>query len=377
MRAACAIYAYSPAVSWKRTAILTRWLGPWAKPDASPAGVRKRAVPIAPEREGDRELASWFYLPPAGAPRGAWLVTPGLHYNGPDDPRLDRLCRILAATGAAVLAPSLPDHRMLRVTPRSPGDLERAFDVLLAQPEVPRGTRPAVFSISFGSLPALRLAAGERCRDRVRELVLFGGYADFSETIRYALTGLVEGRQIGTPDPLNKPVVFLNVLDAIPDAPADREALLSAWHSFCVQTWGKEEMKRGGWREVAERLAAALPETHRPLFRLGVGLAEGTREAGEAALARLDTTFCDPSRGGLEGIRCPVHIVHGAADDVIPSNQARKIAASLPPHVPVAVHLTGLYGHADRGSLPGPVALARELRTLYRVVRTLARAPGG
>ena len=363
-------------MSWRRTAILTRWLGPWAKPHLAPERISRRAVAIPAEKPGDRELASWFYLPPGGKPRVAWLVTPGLHFNGPDDPRLDRLCRILASSGAAVLAPSLPDHRALRVTPRSPGDLERAFDALVAQPELPRATRPAVFAISFGSLPALRLAAGERCRDRVRELVLFGGYADFTETIRYALTGLVEGKQIGRPDPLNKPVVFMNALDGIPDAPADREPLMAAWHSFCVQTWGREEMKQGGWRDVAERLSASLSDTHRPLFRLGVGLDEGTQAAGEAALARLDTAFCDPSRGGLEGIRCPVHIVHGASDDVIPANQARKIAASLPAHVPVAVHLTGLYGHADRGSLPGPVALARELRTLYRVVRTLARAPG-
>lgn len=363
-------------MSLRRTAILTRWLGPWAKPTQSPAAVTRRSVAVLPEREGEREVAAWFYLPAKGRPTGAWLVTPGLHYLGPDDPRLDRLCRILAACGLAVLCPSLPDHRALRVTPRTPGDLERAFDALLRQPEIAPGTRPAVFSISFGSLPALRLAAGDRCGSRVRELVLFGGYADFIETIRYALTGEIDGTVRGTPDPLNRPVVFLNVLDAVPDAPADPSALVAAWHSFCVQTWGKAEMKNGAWREVAERLSLDVPEEMRPLFRLGVGLSEGTREAGEAALAKLDTAFCDPSRGGLEGISCPVHIVHGSDDDVIPSNQLIKLAAALPTHVVVRTHLTGLYGHADRAGLPGPVLLARELRTLFRVVRTLALAPG-
>lgn len=368
--------SYDAAVSLRRTAVLTRWLGPWARPGASPARVTRRRVAVLPEREGDRELTAWFYLPEKRRPTGAWLVTPGLHFLGPDDPRLERLCRILAASGVAVLCPCLPDQLALRVTPRTPGDLERAFETLVRQPELMPDTRPAVFSISFGSLPALRLAAGGRCGPRVRELVVFGGYADFSETIRYALTGEVEGRVRGQPDPLNRPVVFLNVLDALPGVPPDPAPVIAAWHSFCVQTWGDVAMKRGGWREVAERLALDVPEEMRPLFRLGVGLTEGSREAGEAALARLDTAFCDPSRGGLEGIRCPVHIVHGSDDDVIPSNQLTKLAAALPRHVEVRTHLTGLYGHADRAGMPHPVLLARELRTLVRVLRTLARAPG-
>lgn len=364
------------AVSLGRSAILARWLGPWAKPASVPSGVTRRTVAILPETAGDREFEGLFYLPPGGRPTGAYLVAPGLHYLGPADPRLDRLCRVFAASGLAVFSPFLPDHLALRVTPRTPGDLERAFETMLRQPEIRSGTRPAVFSISFGSLPSLRLAAGPRCRVRIRELVLFGGYADFIETIRYSLTGLIEGEVRGRPDPLNKPVVFINTVHAMPGAPADPAPLLDAWLRFCRDTWGREEMKAGGWTAVAERLAAELTPEMRPLFRVGVGLDEGAREAGEAALARLDTSFCDPSRGGLEGIVCPVHVVHGADDDVIPPNQLAKLAAALPDYAPVSTYLTGLYGHADHAGLPHPFALARELRTMVRMVRMLARAPG-
>lgn len=363
-------------MSLRRSAVLARWLGPWARPTAVPSGVTRRSVAILPEAPGDREIEGLFYLPANGRPRGAYLIAPGLHYLGPADPRLDRLCRVFATSGLAVFCPFLPDHRALRVTPRSPGDLERAFDTMLRQPEIPAGTRPAVFSISFGSLPALRLAAGSRCGPRVRELVIFGGYADFIETIRYSLTGLIDGEVRGRPDPLNKPVVFINTVHAMPGAPADPSPLLDAWLRFCTDTWGRPEMKTGGWKDVAERLCAELPADMRPLFRVGVGLDEGAREVGEAALACLDTAFCDPSRGGLEGIRCPVHIVHGADDDVIPPNQLGKLAAALPKHAPVTTYLTGLYGHADHAGLPGPRALARELSTMVRMVRMLARAPG-
>ena len=363
-------------MSLRRSAVLARWLGPWAKPTAVPSGVTRRTVAIPAETATDRAIDGLFYLPANGRPSGAYLVAPGLHYLGPADPRLDRLCRVFAASGLAVFCPFLPDHRVLRVTPRSPGDLERAFDTLLRQPEVPTGTRPAVFSISFGSLPSLRLAAGERCRDRVRELVLFGGYADFIETIRYSLTGAIDGTVRGKPDPLNKPVVFINTVQAMPGAPADPAPLLDAWLRFCTDTWGRPEMKTGGWKDVAERLCAELPPEMRPLFRIGTGLDDGAQAVGEAALASIDTTFCDPSRGGLDGIRCPVHIVHGADDDVIPPNQLVKLAAALPRHAPVSTYLTGLYGHADNAGLPGPLALARELRTMVRMVRMLASAPG-
>lgn len=363
-------------MSLRRSAVLARWLGPWAKPANAPLGVTRRTVAIPPEVDGDRAIDGHFYLPAKRRPDGAYLVAPGLHYLGPADPRLDRLCRVLAATGVAVFCPFLPDHLALRVTPRTPGDLERAFDTLLRQPEVPVGTRPAVFSISFGSLPALRLAAGPRCGPRVRELVVFGGYSDFIETIRYSLTGMIAEEVRGQPDPLNKPVVFINTVHVMAGAPADPAPLLEAWHRFCCETWGRPEMKTGGWTEVAERLCAGLPPDMRPLFRVGVGLEGNAREVGEAALGRLDTSFCDPSRGGLEEIRCPVHIVHGADDDVIPPNQLAKLAAALPPHARVSTYLTGLYGHADHAGLPGPRALARELATMIRMVRMLARAPG-
>lgn len=356
--------------------VLARWLGPWSGTGSLPRGVIRRPVEVAPESADDRAFPAFFYVPAGRAPRGAYLVTPGLHFLGPGDPRLDRFCRVLAASGLAALSPFLPDHLALRVTPRTPGDLGRALEALLRQPEIPPGGRAAVFSISFGSSPALRVAADPRFADRVRALVLFGGYVDFRETIRFALTGEVEGRRPGRPDPLNRPVVFLNVADVLDGMPADRAPLLGAWHRFCVETWGRREMKDGGWRAVAERIAGELPLEARALFRIGVGLDEGTREVAEAALARVDTAFADPASGGLDGIRCPVHAVHGVDDDVIPVNQLARLAAALPPHVRVQAHQTGLYGHSDRAGLPGPVALARELWTMARVVRALAEAPG-
>ena len=42
---------------------------------------------------------------------------------------------------------------------------------------------------------------------------MFGGYADLRETLRFCLTGEVAGGREATRDPLNQPVVLMNLLD--------------------------------------------------------------------------------------------------------------------------------------------------------------------
>src|SRR5687768_16794399 len=133
---------YSPRVHVRRVARLMRWLGPWTSDRARPRGIRRRRVVV------DGRFDAWVYRPRV-EPDGAMLLVPGLHYLGPADRRLDRFLSILADAGALVLCPFLPEFRALRVGPSLPSDCARAFDTLLALPDVPRGAKAGVFSISF------------------------------------------------------------------------------------------------------------------------------------------------------------------------------------------------------------------------------------
>ena len=138
---------------------LARWLGPWADPAKAPE------VAIIEDRIDDMRVRIY------GAPRRAtYLIAPGLHYAGADDPRMDRFCRILARAGHLVIAPFIPDYLALMPNARAIADFRRAFDAL------PRWSahRPVVFSISFGSLLAFALAA--EVGDAIERLVIFGGY---------------------------------------------------------------------------------------------------------------------------------------------------------------------------------------------------------
>jgi pimeloyl-ACP methyl ester carboxylesterase len=331
------------------------------------------------EAELDRERGVRAYVYDAGGEAGVYLVAPGLHYAGPDDPRLDRFCRVLARVGFVVVAPFLPDFLALRVAPTATRDLTLALEHAIAIADARRLPGPAVFSVSFGSRPAIEICATE-LGARVTSLVLFGGFCDFEATVRFAVTGRAEheGAILAVPfDPLNAPVVHLNLLPFLEEA-TEPAALTSALREMVVRTWGRPEMKVGEARaSCARAIAEGLLEDDRPLFLTACGLegdAEALLERGLAA-AKGAFAWADP-RPHLAGLRPPVVIVHGRDDDVIPFTEASKLAAALPPGHPRAVILTGLYAHTGT-TVPGPRTALREAAALIRVVRVLGNAARG
>lgn len=305
-------------------------------------------------------------------PRAIYVVAQGMHFLGPDDPRLDRFCRVLARAGLRVYAPKLRDFLALRMAETTKDDLGLALAVAVDDARALGLAKPSLMSISFGSRPAIAVAASERFADAIGQLILFGGFFDFDAAIRFAITGHAEheGKRLDVArDPLNAPVVFMNLLPYL-ETNADRRAVAEAWREMVVRTWGKMELKAEGARDpIAREIGARLGDAERELFLLGCTLAPGSEAALDAALARsrADFAWTNPTTD-LARVRAPITIVHGRDDDVIPVFEADKLAR----HVPRAELLvTGMYGHTG-SALPSPKALATELRTLGRVVRTLA-----
>jgi pimeloyl-ACP methyl ester carboxylesterase len=355
-------------------ATLGRWLGPWA--DASKA-------PRVEISDQDVDGMRVRLYRNRRTPRSTYLIAPGLHYAAADDPRLDRFCRVLAASGHLVVAPFIPDYLALTPNARAIADFERAFQA------VPRWTahKPVVFSISFGSLLAFALAA--KHGDALAGVVVFGGYADFHETMRFCLLGEVASGRAAVRDPLNQSVVLLNLLDHMECA--DRPALATAWRAYVERTWGRPEMTaRAKFTALAEAMAPDVPTAVREQFLIGVGARPGAPELALPALAKFDARALDPSPY-LARMRGRVDLVHGIDDDVIPYEQSLALAAKLT-HADPRVHVTGMYGHTGARSparrpsaalrapaTPGLAqsprlgAAVRELATMLRVLRVLAR----
>jgi pimeloyl-ACP methyl ester carboxylesterase len=329
------------------SARLIYWLGPFGPEDKVPSGLRERTLQI----EGIDVLE----YEPQGRVYGQVMTVPGLHPAGPRDPRMQQFCRRLAGGGLRVFAPALPEYLALRLD----------ASVITSLQKVARGLpgRFALFSISWGSLPALRLIASDP--DRVQGLVVFGGYADFAATMRFAL-----GDGTSERDPLNPPVIFINLGAEVAGAPKYIAAVVSAWHTFAVRTWGQPQMRElARYSAVADELSAPLTAEQRELFYLGCGLRPGMLEKAQAALDRIVPLYghLDP-RPYLKDVRVPVTIVHGADDDVIPFQEADKLAALLPSS---KRYITGLYGHTG-AKKPSPLQLASEALKLAAMVDALA-----
>lgn len=374
------------------TASLGRWLGPWAD-GQTPRGIVRQRVRI--------EQTRGYLYEPAVRSVGVYVVLPGLHYAGPDDPRLDRFCRILASAGFVTLAPFVRAFCDLVVDESVFEDGRNALALgrILAQE---RGLPdPTVFSISFGSLLALDLAASDEPPARA---ILFGGYGSFRRTVRFALTGEAT-LEAGTTrpkagglrfwssdgegptslqvarDPLNSPVVFLNLLGYLEGFDEDerrgyeqRALVANAWREMVLRTWGKPELKLPGARDVhAHAVASALPHELRPLFLRGCCLEPGAIEWLDAALAqaeeaadgRLALLDPDPSR-----VRCPVVLVHGRGDDVIPYFESIRLARAIPSRFARGLHVTGLYGHTG-AERPSVAQLLAEGQAMVRMLLAL------
>lgn len=341
---------------------LTRWLGPWASSESVPRRIRLERVVID---EAGRPFDAWLYHPRRLAV-GSYVLAPGLHYDGPADPRMRRFCAILARAGFRVLAPFLPGFVDLRVTAEVIDDFAATVRWMARRRTGPIG----LFSISFGSLPALRIAAGE-LGDRVSHVICFGGYADFADAMRFALSG--DNR-----DPLNQPAVFINLIDEL-DAGPHRDALIAGWMAYMRRVWGRPEMKAADrYRPIAAEVAASIPKAARELFEIGCGLRPGALELCRAALARrgVAVDFVDP-RPHLSTVRSKVYLIHGRDDDVIPHTHAEMLRRSMPPAARAEVLLTGLYDHTRSAAEGGVVSrarlLMRESSSMLRILAAITR----
>ena len=356
---------------------LVKWLGPWASSERLPVAVEVKNTDI----EGPSSpISVKHYRPAKTRVRGLYLVAQGLHYRGPDDLRMDRFCRILANAGFEVVAPRLPSYMGMRLEATVITEFQAVFDALDELTTV--RAKPAVFSISFGSLPVLRLASNPAYSDRISAVITFGGYMDWIAALHFTLSGRVEyndGFFEKEPDPLNQPAIFMNFVGGMELDSQGTERLHRTWFDYIRATWGREECRQRAVHEaVAEEFAQTLPEALQHLFMLGCGL----RDQDEALGMCLAANERDPRLGEalnvsayLSGIKAPVHLFHGLDDDVFPFTQMEMLKDGMPPDHEVRTYLTGMYGHT--GSQFGPTSgVFGEVRTMLKMLKTLANAPG-
>jgi acetyl esterase/lipase len=306
-------------------------------------------------------LRAYAYQPAHVLGRGI-LVVPGVHASGIDEPRLVGFAEDLAAQGHPVLTIELPDLKAYSVTPRTTDMIEDATKWTENRPEY-RGAdgRVGLMGISFGGGLAIAAAGRPAVRDGLAFVLSLGGHGDLPRTLKYLCTGI-------QPDGLRRPphdyglaIVLLGAARHVVPAP-QVEPLRAAILSFLEASRLDTIDKAAAANEFAhaKTLESQLPEPAKTY--MDYVNSRDVERLGPVLVPYLPELGGDP---GLSPDRspppaCPVFLLHGSDDNVVPAIESTMLAATLRGEgARVRVLLSPLITHAEIDRRSSAVALFR------------------
>jgi dienelactone hydrolase len=243
------------------------------------------------------------------------VVAHGVHFRGMNEGRLVAFSHALADAGFVVLTPELSDLADYRITPDTIDRISESVRWLAARPERIEGNRVGLLGFSFAGGLSLLAAGNAEVVPHLAWVTSVGGHQDLARVLRFFVENRVESpRGVMEKHAHEYGVVVLayGYLDRlVPEA--DREIMRRA-----LRAWLHEERETARlWASDATspeaRRLFALLESH----RLGELARDLQTLVGEDArdLERLSP------RGKLQRILCPVYLLHGEGDSVIPSSE--------------------------------------------------------
>jgi len=322
---------------------------------------------VVPTRHGP--MAGRAYEP-ARAAAPPTLVVPGVNPAGLDDPRLEDFARALAAAGLPVVTIAPDDLVAFAVTAADTDRIEDAAAWLADRVALTGGGRPGLVGVSFAGGLAIVAAGRRSVRDRLAFVVSLGGHGDLPRVLRFLCTGeLADGTRL-RPHDYGTAVVLLNVLDGLvppEDAAPLREAVLAFVEASTIELIDPAAARPAF--ERARALESALSEPAAAWMRRV--RARDIEGAGPLLLPYALAIGGDPalSPERSPAPRAPVFLLHGEGDNVIPTIETDRLAASLAEWTEVRALVTPLLMHAD-------IAPATRLRDGWRVVALWADVLG-
>jgi dienelactone hydrolase len=300
-----------------------------------------------PTRDG--QLAARIYTPVGGSTR-AVIVFPGIHTGGVDEPRLAALSHRLAATGLTVVSAPLPDLRAYRIIPHATDQLEDAAVWATSQRELAPSGRVSLIGVSFAGGLALVAAGRPSLSGKLDVVVSLGGQGDLPRALQYLCTGVLPDGSRRAPHDYGVVILLLAALQHFVPA-AQVEPLHDAIVTF-LDASGYESTDRARSARLfaeARAKAAGLPDPARTV--MGWVNDRNVAALGPKLLPYLEELGGDPalSPERSPATQVPVFLLHGAADNVIPSTETPRVADYLGRHgnARVAYLLTPLLSHAD------------------------------
>jgi pimeloyl-ACP methyl ester carboxylesterase len=316
---------------------------------------------------GAEDEEALVYRPAKATPARAVVLVPGISELGCYHPRLMALSRYLAANGFLVVTPDIRQLRRFRMSPEAVDQISFWFRQI---PTLDSGSRIRVTGlsgISFSATLAVLAAARPDVRDRVSFIFGIGAYDD---PLRCSQGWFAAGTVTMSPGyyPTRyyaRWIVMLGALELVPRK-EERHFLESALTDLLSL-------------KPALPAPSDLSQTAQRWYRLALmpedqSDPEITKAIEDHMTARLYKMISPEAAAA--GIRCPVFLVHGAYDDLIPPEESRRLAlrfVNVPVHVLVTPFLTHTHPAQQEAKGTGKVRAVTEIAGFFyefaRVVR--------
>ena len=301
-----------------------RWL---ATEESQPIAKRPGDVEV-PWRGGT--LRGYAYAPAHVTGRGI-LMVPGVHASGIDEPRLVGFAQDLAAQGHPVLTVELPDLKAYAITARTTDMIEDAARWTMRQPAYKgQDGRIGLLGISFGGGLSIAAAGRPSIRDGLAFVLSFGGHGDLPRTLRYLCTGIQPDGVYRKPHDYGLAIVLLGAAaDVVPATQVEplRQAILSYLEASRLDMIDKS--KAAAEFAHAKALASGLEEPSRTY--MGYVNARDVAKLGPVLLPHLARLGGDPALSPDRSAPpiCPVFLLHGSDDNVVPAIESTLLASTL------------------------------------------------
>ena len=285
-----------------------------------------------------------LYFPVKKAHSPALIVLHGVHHLGIDEPRLEAFAAAMASCGIRVLTPELPDIKDYHVSSNSIKTIGESAQWFAKQTGGPVG----VMGLSFSGGLALLAAADPLYKPDFKFVFAVGSQDSMGRVAQYYRTG-EDVRPNGTIELLPAheygPLVleYEYVEDFVPRSDvAPIRAILRA-HLY-------ED-------KPAELIASAkLNDSQKYVaMELMDASSKRTRALIAATIAKHTDELNGLSpRGHLARMTTPVYLLHGQADNIIPSAETLWMASELSSESLQAMLVSPVISHIDfEGTKPG------------------------
>ena len=313
-------------VSGKPVPMLARDFG------AQPIRTEERTLSMA-----SGKVRARLYVPVHHPDAPAMIVLHGVHHLGIDEPRLMAFASAMAECGIRVLTPELPDIMDYHVDAASIITIGQATQWFARQTGGPVG----VMGLSFSGGLALIAAGDPLYHPDFKFVFAVGSQDSMSRVVQYYRTG-ADLRPNGTDELLPAheygPLVieYEYVQDFVPssDVAAIRPVLRAhLYEDQAAEAVAEAHLNDDQKAEAAELMDATSDKTRSMIAAVSLKHTSDMNELSPGPRLRTMTT--------------PVYLLHGEADNIIPSAETLWMASELPQTTLQAVLVSRVISHID------------------------------